>query len=110
MKSKRDGFVLKSQRPWQPVDRKSHGRETANKLMGHDQLLVQTSDSFSGLLLFEIGFLLFMVAFVKDRNFQDQFGSILQRRLQDLEVCNLKKQLTEFVVERKGWLEEIDRK
>ncbi|XP_074343871.1 kinesin-like protein KIN-12D [Apium graveolens] len=28
----------------------------------------------------------------------------------DLEVCNLKKQLTEFVVERKGWLEEIDRK
>ncbi|WOH04683.1 hypothetical protein DCAR_0624095 [Daucus carota subsp. sativus] len=28
----------------------------------------------------------------------------------DVEVCNLKKQLTEFVVERKGWLEEIDRK
>ncbi|KAK1358771.1 kinesin-like protein KIN-12D [Heracleum sosnowskyi] len=28
----------------------------------------------------------------------------------DLEVCHLKKQLTEFVVERKGWLEEIDRK
>ncbi|KAL8148213.1 hypothetical protein AgCh_005534 [Apium graveolens] len=28
----------------------------------------------------------------------------------DLEVYNLKKHLTEFVVERKGWLEEIDRK
>ncbi|KAK1385535.1 hypothetical protein POM88_023270 [Heracleum sosnowskyi] len=28
----------------------------------------------------------------------------------DQEVMNLKKQLTEFVVERKGWLEEIDRK
>ncbi|XP_074358668.1 uncharacterized protein LOC141697978 [Apium graveolens] len=55
----------------------SHGRETANKLMGstpHDQLLVQTSDSFSGLLLFGIGFLLFMVAFVKDRNFQGVFA------------------------------------
>ncbi|KAL8087799.1 hypothetical protein AgCh_037807 [Apium graveolens] len=40
----------------------------------HDQLLVQTSDSFSGLLLFGIGFLLFMVAFVKDRNFQGVFA------------------------------------
>lgn len=55
----------------------SHGRETASKLMGstpHDQLLIQTSDSFSGLLLFAIGFLLFMVSFVKDRNFQGVFA------------------------------------
>ncbi|RAL45476.1 hypothetical protein DM860_014865 [Cuscuta australis] len=44
----------------------SHGRERASKLLGstpHDQLIIQTSDSFSGLLLFAIGFLLFMVAF-----------------------------------------------
>jgi hypothetical protein len=50
-----------------------HGPETARKIQGstpHDQLLIQTSDSFAGLLLFAIGFLLFMVAFVKDRDFQ----------------------------------------
>ncbi|KAL5572959.1 hypothetical protein UlMin_022556 [Ulmus minor] len=54
-----------------------HGLETAKKLQGstpHDQLLIQTSDSFSGLLLFAIGFLLFMVAFVKDREFQNFFA------------------------------------
>ncbi|KAK4255808.1 hypothetical protein QN277_008756 [Acacia crassicarpa] len=59
----------------------SHGFETARKIQGstpHDQLLVRTSNSFSGLLLFAIGFLLFMVAFVKDREFQSFFakGSI----------------------------------
>lgn len=64
----------------------SHGLETAQKLKGstpHDQLLLQTSDSFSGLLLFAIGFLLFMVSFVKDRDFQGFFakGCIL------LHVC-----------------------
>ncbi|KAJ6771694.1 TRANSMEMBRANE PROTEIN [Salix koriyanagi] len=40
-----------------------HGVEVATKLKGstsHDQLLIQTSESFSGLLLFAIGFLLFM--------------------------------------------------
>ncbi|KHN05220.1 hypothetical protein glysoja_042838 [Glycine soja] len=40
-----------------------HGSETASKLQGttpHDQLLIDTSDSFSGLLLFTIGFLLLM--------------------------------------------------
>ncbi|KAL3503214.1 hypothetical protein ACH5RR_037663 [Cinchona calisaya] len=55
----------------------SHGRDHASKLVGstpHDQLLIQTSDSFSGLLLFVIGFLLFMVAFVKDREFQSFFA------------------------------------
>ncbi|KAJ0044788.1 hypothetical protein Pint_04567 [Pistacia integerrima] len=55
----------------------SHGVEVASKLQGstpHDQLLIQTSDSFSGLLLFSIGFLLFMVAFVKDREFQSFFA------------------------------------
>ncbi|PWA73335.1 hypothetical protein CTI12_AA261790 [Artemisia annua] len=55
----------------------SHGNEIATKLLGstpHDQLLIQTSDSFSGLLLFAIGILLFMVAFVKDRDFQSFFA------------------------------------
>ncbi|KAJ4832698.1 hypothetical protein Tsubulata_010109 [Turnera subulata] len=54
-----------------------HGAEVATKLRGstpHDQLLIQTCDSFSGLLLFAIGFLLFMVAFVKDREFQSFFA------------------------------------
>lgn len=78
-----------------------HGSETASKLLGstpHDQLLIQTSDSFAGLLLYVIGFLLFMVAFVRDRDFQIFFakGCILlhfsmalwriyfERRLEDL--------------------------
>ncbi|KAF1882398.1 hypothetical protein Lal_00039046 [Lupinus albus] len=54
-----------------------HGVETATKLLGstpHDQLLIKTSDSFSGLLLLAIGFLLFMVSFVKDRDFQPFFA------------------------------------
>ncbi|XP_078433398.1 uncharacterized protein LOC144704745 [Wolffia australiana] len=78
-----------------------HGSETARKLRGstaHDQLLIQTSDSFAGLLLFAVGFLLFMVAFVRDRDFQGFFakGCVLihaamamwrvffERRLEDL--------------------------
>lgn len=78
-----------------------HGIETASKLLGstpHDQLLIQISDSFAGLLLFMIGFLLFMVAFVKDKEFQSFFakGCVLlhfamalwrvyfERRLEDL--------------------------
>ncbi|CDP20667.1 unnamed protein product [Coffea canephora] len=55
----------------------SHGRDHASKFAGstpHDQLLIRTSDSFSGLLLFAIGFLLVMVAFVKDRDFQSYFA------------------------------------
>lgn len=40
----------------------------------HDQLLIRTSDSFSGLLLVAIGFLLIMVGFVKDRGFQHFFA------------------------------------
>ncbi|XP_076903650.1 uncharacterized protein LOC143558763 [Bidens hawaiensis] len=54
-----------------------HGNEIAMKLLGstpHDQLLIKTSDSFSGLLLFAVGILLFMVAFVKDRDFQSFFA------------------------------------
>ncbi|KAG4968984.1 hypothetical protein AAZX31_12G212500 [Glycine max] len=54
-----------------------HGPKTASKLQGstpHDQLLIQTSDSFSGLLLFTIGFLVFMVACVKDWEFQSFFA------------------------------------
>ncbi|KAH1247633.1 hypothetical protein GmHk_06G017489 [Glycine max] len=49
-----------------------HRSKTASMLQGttpHDQLLIDTSDSFSGLLLFTIGFLLLMVAFVKDIDF-----------------------------------------
>ncbi|KAK1258522.1 hypothetical protein QJS04_geneDACA014849 [Acorus gramineus] len=78
-----------------------HGPETAAKLQGstpHDRLLVRTSDSFAGLLLFAIGFLLFMVAFVRDHDFQAFFakGCVLlhlsmamwrvwfERRLEDL--------------------------
>lgn len=55
----------------------THGVETATKLLGsnpHDQLLIRTSDSFSGLLLFAIGFLIFMVSFVKDKDFQSFFA------------------------------------
>ncbi|XP_027127362.1 uncharacterized protein LOC113770558 [Coffea eugenioides] len=54
-----------------------HGIETAKKMLGstpHDQLLIQISNSFAGLLLFVIGFLLLMVAFVKDRDFQSFFA------------------------------------
>jgi hypothetical protein len=54
-----------------------HGTETAQKLLGstpHDQLLIQISNSFAGLLLFVVGFLVFMVAFVKDREFQNFFA------------------------------------
>ncbi|EEF50858.1 uncharacterized protein LOC8271406 [Ricinus communis] len=55
----------------------THGSDAALKLMGstpHDQLLIRTSDSFSGLLLFAIGFLIFMVSFVKDRDLQAFFA------------------------------------
>jgi len=55
----------------------SHGIEATTKLLGstpQDQLLIRISDSFSGLLLFAIGFLLFMAAFVKDREFQIFFA------------------------------------
>lgn len=54
-----------------------HGIETARKLLGstpHDQLVIKTSDSFVGLLLCVIGLLLFMVSFVKDREFQGFFA------------------------------------
>ncbi|KAL2476754.1 hypothetical protein Adt_37490 [Abeliophyllum distichum] len=78
-----------------------HGTETARKLLGstpHDQLLIQISDSFAGLLLFVIGCFLFMVAFVRDKEFQGFFakGCILlhismalwrvyfERRIEDL--------------------------
>ncbi|KAL2496871.1 hypothetical protein Fot_40628 [Forsythia ovata] len=80
-----------------------HGTETARKLLGstpHDQLLIQISDSFAGLLLFVIGCFLFMVAFVRDKEFQGFFakGCILlhismalwrvyfERRIEDLGI------------------------
>ncbi|XP_052183688.1 uncharacterized protein LOC127795819 [Diospyros lotus] len=55
----------------------THGTVAAKKMLGSTpeaQLLIRTSDSFSGLLLFAIGLLLFMVAFVKDRDFQSFFA------------------------------------
>ncbi|KMZ60815.1 hypothetical protein ZOSMA_56G00460 [Zostera marina] len=78
-----------------------YGPETARKLEGstpHDKLLIQTSYSFAGLLLFAIGFFLLMVSFIKDRDFQAFFakGCVLlfaamalwriyfERRLEDL--------------------------
>ncbi|KAF9610827.1 hypothetical protein IFM89_025193 [Coptis chinensis] len=54
-----------------------HGSDTALKILGstpHDQLLIQTSDALAGLLLCVIGLLLFMVSFVKDREFQGFFA------------------------------------
>ncbi|KAJ4980290.1 hypothetical protein NE237_031127 [Protea cynaroides] len=77
------------------------GTETASKLLGstpHDQLLIRTSDSFAGLLLSVIGCLLFMVSFIKDREFHSFFakGCVIihvsvavwricfERRLEDL--------------------------
>ncbi|KAG6421343.1 hypothetical protein SASPL_117894 [Salvia splendens] len=55
----------------------SHGKDHASKILGstpHDQLLIRTSDSFSGLLLFAVGMLLFMVAFVKEKEFHGFFA------------------------------------
>lgn len=55
----------------------SRGKGLAGKVLGstaHDQLLIRTSHSFSGLLLFAVGFLLFMVAFVKDMEFHNFFA------------------------------------
>ncbi|TQD83254.1 hypothetical protein C1H46_031176 [Malus baccata] len=54
-----------------------HVIETAQKLLvsiPHDQLLIWTFNSFSGLLLFVIGFLLLMVSFMNDRDFQSFFA------------------------------------
>ncbi|XP_044466938.1 uncharacterized protein LOC123196861 [Mangifera indica] len=53
------------------------GVETARRLSGstpHDELLLQISNSFAGLLLFFVGFLLLMVASVKDMEFQCFFA------------------------------------
>ncbi|KAK8537221.1 hypothetical protein V6N12_043394 [Hibiscus sabdariffa] len=78
-----------------------HGVETAQRLSGstpHDQLLIQTSNSFVGLLLLIVGLLVFMVAFIDDEQFQSFFakGCVLlhlsmalwrvnfERRLEDL--------------------------
>lgn len=55
----------------------SHGTQAATKLMGSTpqaQLVIRSSDSFSGLLLLTIGLVLFMVAFVDDREFQSFFA------------------------------------
>ncbi|KAK6946712.1 Protein of unknown function DUF616 [Dillenia turbinata] len=97
-----------------------HGKETATKLSGstpHDQLLIKTSDSFSGLLLFAIGFLLFMVAFVRDREFQSFFakGCVIlhvimaiwrvyfERKLEDL-ARDLPRQVVGDIVLALSWV------
>ncbi|KFK35751.1 hypothetical protein AALP_AA4G031700 [Arabis alpina] len=58
------------------------GSEIASKLKGstpHDELLIKISQSFSGLLLFVIGFVLFMVSYVKEQEFHGFFacGSVI---------------------------------
>ncbi|XP_052206532.1 uncharacterized protein LOC127810939 [Diospyros lotus] len=92
-----------------------HGSMVAGKLVGstpHDQLLIQISDSFAGLLLVSIGFLLFMVAFLKDRQFQSFFarGCVLlhlamaiwrvyfERRLEDLSHDCLREVVGDIVL------------
>ncbi|XAR59155.1 hypothetical protein NMG60_11014824 [Bertholletia excelsa] len=55
----------------------THGQEAAAKLRGSTpeaQLLIETADAFSGLLLCGIGFLLLMVGFVKEKEFQGFFA------------------------------------
>ncbi|XP_060172572.1 uncharacterized protein LOC132603492 [Lycium barbarum] len=54
-----------------------HGIEIAKKLLGstpHDQLVIKTYDLFVGLMLCVIGLLLFVVSFVKEREFQSFFA------------------------------------
>ncbi|XP_057962431.1 uncharacterized protein LOC131153993 [Malania oleifera] len=97
-----------------------HGSEIASKLLGstpHDQLLIRTSDSFSGLLLFAIGLFLFMVAFVKDKEFQSFFakGCVLlhvamavwrvsfERKLEDL-ARDLPRQVAGDIVLALSWV------
>ncbi|KAK3184131.1 hypothetical protein Dsin_031417 [Dipteronia sinensis] len=92
-----------------------HGVETAAKLSGstpHDQLLIQISNSFAGLLLFVVGFLLFMVAFVKDTRFHNFFAkgcvllhvsmalwrAIFERRLEDLAWIWLRQAVGDIVL------------
>ncbi|KAL5793770.1 hypothetical protein ACOSP7_002364 [Xanthoceras sorbifolium] len=92
-----------------------HGVETAVKLSGstpHDQLLIQISNSFAGLLLFVVGFLLFMVAFVKDTGFHNFFAKgcvllhvsmalwrvIFERRLEDLAWVWLRQAVGDIVL------------
>ncbi|KAL5772422.1 hypothetical protein ACOSP7_012024 [Xanthoceras sorbifolium] len=93
----------------------THGRETAAKLVGsnpHDQLLIETSDSFAGLLLFAIGFLLFMVSFVRDKAFQLFFAKgctvlhifmamwrvYFERRVEDLSWDLLRKTVGDILL------------
>lgn len=54
-----------------------HGKEVSTKLLGstpQDQLLIKTSEALVGFCLVIIGILLFMVSFVKDRDFQSFFA------------------------------------
>ena len=62
------------------------GKETASKLLGstpHDQLLIKTSEALVGVCYVFIGIMLFMVAFVKDKEFQSFFakGCVLMHML-----------------------------
>ncbi|KAM7275650.1 hypothetical protein ACFE04_017516 [Oxalis oulophora] len=100
-----------------------HGHETAQKLLGstpHDQQLIQISNSFAGLLLFVVGFLLLMVSSVKDREFQSFFakGCILlhlamslwrvyfERRIEVL-AWDWPKQVVGDIVLALSWLIEL---
>jgi hypothetical protein len=62
------------------------GKETASKLLGstpHDQLLIKTSEALVGVCYVFIGIMLFMVSFVKDKEFQSFFakGCVLMHML-----------------------------
>ncbi|KAI9199009.1 hypothetical protein LWI28_025872 [Acer negundo] len=93
----------------------THGSETAAKMVAsnpHDQLLIETSDSFAGLLLFAIGFLIFMVSFVRDKAFQLFFAKgctvlhifmamwrvYFERRVEDLSWDLLRKTVGDFLL------------
>ncbi|XP_051135497.1 uncharacterized protein LOC127254448 [Andrographis paniculata] len=97
-----------------------HGVETARMLWGstpHDQLIIEVSNSFSGLLLVLIGGLVFMVGFVRDREFQLFFAkgcvvlhflmaiwrAFFERRLEDL-ASDWPRQLVGDLVLALSWV------
>ncbi|KAL5857443.1 hypothetical protein ACOSQ3_004901 [Xanthoceras sorbifolium] len=83
----------------------TQGSEMAAKLVGsnpHDQLLIETFDSFAGLLLFAIGFLLFMLFFMKGCTVLHIFMAIwrvyFERRVEDLAWDWLRKTVGDILL------------
>ncbi|KAI3434095.1 uncharacterized protein J3R85_006891 [Psidium guajava] len=92
-----------------------HGTDAADRLLGstaQDRLLIRTSDSFAGLLLFAIGLLLLMVSNIKDPEFQDFFAKgctalhvivaawrvSFERRVEDLAGDCLRQTVGDFLL------------